>query len=143
MASNSGKVLQLSQRKRMAKANAQASSTFQSKVKSSLFARIITQINSNILDLFETNYFLIHNYSRNIIHFNQYLHWGFIFHFIFVLCWGIIFDFHRSIMSNSKICSRSFINRKWSSMSNGPRKIITDIFLLLKCNNKNFSQTMW
>ena len=38
VASNSGKVLQLSQRKRMAKANAQASSAFQSKVKSSLFA---------------------------------------------------------------------------------------------------------
>ena len=109
MASNSGKVLQLSQRKRMAKANAQASSTFQSKVKSSLFARIITQINSNILDLFQTNYFLIHNYSRNIIPFNQYLHWGFIFHLIFVLCWGIIFDFHRRIMSNSKICSRSLL----------------------------------
>ena len=67
VASNSGKVLQLSQRKRMAKANAQASSTFQSKVKSSLFARIITQINSNILDLFETNYFGILNYSRNTI----------------------------------------------------------------------------
>ena len=46
VASNSGKVLQLSQRKRMAKANAQASSAFQSKVKSSLFAGLvyITQI---------------------------------------------------------------------------------------------------
>ena len=113
MASNSGKVLQLSQRKRMAKANAQASSTFQSKVKSSLFARIITQINSNILDLFETNYFLIHKFITILeilfISTNIFIGGGFIFHFIFVLCWGIIIDFHRRIMSNSKICFRSLL----------------------------------
>ena len=43
----------------------------------------------------------------------------------------------------NKVTHATFINRKWSSMSNGPRKIITDIFPLLKCNDETFLQTMW